>query len=181
MLLVTVEITVAAARPEDATRSRYVKHTFGKTALARASAGAAVQQLRNSPREWGSGAAGFGKRVGSALGGHIIKGTIEFAVAGVRHEELGYRPSGQRRFKSRLKYALLSTVVTHKTTTGRRTVAAGRISGALGSGLASRLWQPARLRTVSSGVASGGIMLGADAGTNVVREFWPEIRHPHRH
>jgi len=32
----------------------------------------------------------------------------------------------------------------------------------------------------SSGFATGGIMLGVDAGSNVVREFWPEIRHPRR-
>jgi len=24
-------------------------------------------------------------------------------------------------------------------------------------------------------------MLGVDAGSNVLREFWPEIRHPHSH
>ena len=44
----------------------------------------------------------------------------------------------------------------------------------------SRLWQPARLHTVSSGLSSSGISLGADAASNVVREFWPEIRHPRR-
>jgi hypothetical protein len=31
------------------------------------------------------------------------------------------------------------------------------------------------------GFGSAGISLGVDAGLNVVREFWPEIRHPHRH
>jgi len=32
-----------------------------------------------------------------------------------------------------------------------------------------------------SGFASGGITLGVDAGMHVIREFWPEIRHPHKH
>ena len=32
-----------------------------------------VQQLRNSPRQWGQGAKGFGKRVGSGFGQHIVK------------------------------------------------------------------------------------------------------------
>jgi len=85
------------------------------------------------------------------------------------------------RGSARMKYALVSTVVTHKTTTGKRTPALGRISGDFGSGLISRAWQPARLHTLGSGLATGGIMLGVDAGSNVVREFWPEIRHPHRH
>ena len=162
-------------------RSQYVKHTFGKRAIIHTGTSAGIQQLRNSPHEWGHGVKGFGKRVGSGFGQHIVKNSIQYPVAAIRHEELGYRPSGKQGFGPRLGYALSSTVITHKTTTGKKTVAAGRISGAMGSGIISRAWQPARLHTFSSGAASGGIMLGADAGNNVVREFWPEIRHPHKH
>jgi len=177
-------LLAAAAQPAEKAqhpyRSRYVKDTFGKRAAIRAGASAAVQQLRNSPHEWGQGGKGFGKRVGSAFGQHVIKNSIQYPIAAIRHEELGYRPSGKKGFGPRLGYALTSTVITHKTTTGKKTVAAGRISGAMGSGFISRAWQPARLHTFSSGAASGGVMLGVDAGNNVVREFWPEIRHPHK-
>jgi hypothetical protein len=162
-------------------RHQYVKDTFGARAAARVGAGAAIQHARNSPHEWGGGVAGFGKRLGSAFGQHVVKNSIQFGVASVRHEELGYRRSGKQGFGPRMKYALVSTVVTHKTTTGKRTPALGRISGDFGSGLISRAWQPARLHTVGSGLATGGIMLGVDAGSHVVREFWPEIRHPHSH
>jgi len=168
----------SAAETEKPTAARYVKHTFNKSSLIRSGAGAAIQQARNNPREWGRGGAGFGKRLASGFGEHVIKGTIEFGVATVRHEELGYRPSGQQGFGPRLKYALLSTVVTRKTTTGKKTFASGRVSGAMGSGLISRLWMPARLQTISNGVATGGVLLSVDAGTHVAREFWPEIRHP---
>lgn len=160
---------------------KYMKDTYGLPAGAASGAGAAIQEIRNSPHEWGRGIAGFGKRLGSAFGQHVIKNTIEFSVASVRHEEIGYRPSGKTGFRSRLKYALLSTVITHKTTTEQPTLAVGRISGSFGSGFISRLWMPASYHTVASGFATGGIMLGVDAGTHVVREFWPEIRHPHRH
>jgi hypothetical protein len=159
---------------------KYVKDTYGLQAGATSGAGAAIQQIRDKPSEWGGGIAGFGKRLGSAFGQHVIKNTIEFGVASVRHEEIGYRPSGKTGFRARLQYALLSTVITHKTTTGEPTVALGRISGSFGSGLISRLWMPASYHTIASGFATGGIMLGVDAGTHVVREFWPEIRHPHR-
>ena len=162
-------------------RAQFVKQTFNKEAAGRVAVGAAIQHARNSPHEWGGGVSGFGKRLGSAIGQHVVKNTIQFGVASVRHEELGYRPSGKHGFGPRMKYALVSTVVTRKTTTGKRTPALGRISGNFGSGLVSRVWQPARLRTVGSGLATGGIMLGADAGTHVVKEFWPEIRHPRSH
>jgi hypothetical protein len=75
----------------------------------------------------------------------------------------------------------VGVVITHKTTTGKPTIAKGELSGAVGSGLISRLWQPASTRTVAAGFSSAGITLGVDAAGNVVREFWPEIRHPHSH
>ena len=166
----------STAETERSIGAKYVKHTFSKSSLIRSGAGAAIQQARNNPREWGRSPAGFGKRLASGLGEHAIKSTIEFGVATARHEELGYRPSGKQGFGPRLKYALMSTVVTRKTTTGKNTFASGRVSGAMGSGFISRLWMPARLRTISSGVATGGVLLSVDAGTHVAREFWPEIR-----
>ena len=155
----------------------------GTGALVRTAAGAALQQARNSPHEWGRSLSGFGKRAASGFGKHAINTSVEYAVAAARHEDLRYHPLREGGFGPRLRHALVSTVVTRKTTTGNSTVAAGRISGAVASGFISRLWQPASLRTAASGASSAGVALGADAGANVVREFWPEIRHPrtHRH
>lgn len=162
-------------------RREYVKKTFGPKAGARAAGSGAWAHIRHTPREWGQGAAGLGKRVGSSFGKHVVGSTIQFGVARIRHEQMSYQPSGKRGFGPRMKHALMSTVVTRKTTTGRRTVAAGQISGAFGSGLISRAWQPDSTRSLASGFASGGISMGASAGAHAVREFWPEIRHPRRH
>lgn len=159
----------------------YRKKTFGRQALAGPAGAGTVNHLRNSPHEWGRGGSGFAKRVGSSLGQHAVKNTIAYGVAGLRHEDLKYHRSGKHGFGPRLKTALKSTVVTRKTTTGKRTLASGRLAGNMGSGMISRAWQPTRLRTFSSGAATGGMMLGADATSNVVQEFWPEIRHPRRH
>ncbi|WP_155121291.1 hypothetical protein [Bryobacter aggregatus] len=140
----------------------------------------AFQHLRNSPREWGQGWDGLGKRMASSAGRHAIRTTIKYGIGTLLHEELHYQRSEDTAFKLRLRHALVSTIITRKKTSGKRTLAMGEISGAIGSGMISRLWQPVRLRTVSSGFASAGIMLGSDATFNVVREFWPEIRHPRR-
>jgi hypothetical protein len=167
--------TVPAQRDED---KSYGEATFGKRAWPKAAASAALLHLRNSPHEWGGGVGGFGKRFGSIFGKHVVNNSLRYAVGNLRHEQLGYDRLGEGGFKARIRHALLRTVVTKKKTTGARTVAAGNISGAFGSGFVSRLWQPARLHTWSSGVASGGWSLGVTAGSNVAREFWPEIRHP---
>ena len=174
-------MAIFAAQPEHTgthrpTKTEYVKHTFGTSAVVRSAAGAAIGQAHNSPHEWGGGIKGFGKRFGSAFGTHVVKNSIQYTVAAARHEELGYRPSGKHGVFPRLGYALESTVITHKTTNGRRTVATGEIAGAVGSGLISRAWQPASARSLAAGAGSAGITLGADAGLNVVKEFWP--RHP---
>ena len=158
-------------------RRQYVRDTYGKRAVGRVGAHALIGEARNAPKEWGRGPAGFGKRLASGMATHVVKNSIEFPVAAKRHEDLQYHRSTDRRFGPRLRHALVSTVVTTNTRNGRRTPAAGRISGSMGAGLISRAWQPAAARTVAGGVATGGIMLGADAGANVAREFWP--RKPH--
>lgn len=181
MLLVVSGVSTAQQHSQQPGRREYVKRTFGPKAAVGAAASAGWGHLRHTPKEWGQGGAGFGKRFASSFGKHAVGSTIDFGVSRARHEQMGYQPSGKRGFGPRMKYALASTVVTRKTTTGRRTVAAGRISGAFGSGLISRAWQPASTSSLASGVASGGVSMGVSAGTHVVREFWPEIRHPRRH
>jgi hypothetical protein len=174
-LFILAVLVAGIAFPEEHPyRTKYKRDTFGRGAAARVGVGAAVGTARNSPHQWGRGAGGLGKRMASGFGTNVVKNTIEFGVAGARHEQMGYQRSGKKGFGPRLGYALTSTVITHKTTTGKRTPAVGRISGAFGSGLISRVWQPAGMRTVGGGLATGGVMLGVDAGTHVAREFWPE-------
>ena len=167
------------ASPAELPSARQIqKKATSKSAVAGSVAGATIQQARNSPHEWGSGWGGFGKRVASSFGAHAVKSAIQTTVSTIRHEELSYQPSGKQGFGPRVKYALLRTVVTRKTTTGKKTFNSGEVSGAVGAGMISRLWMPARLHTVASGFSTAGITIGADAGMNVTREFWPEIRHP---
>lgn len=176
-----VAVTAQAQNASQPDGKTYIKHSLSPGAIGAAAAGATITQGTNTPSEWGQGAEGFAKRFGSAISKHLVKRAIQYPVAKAFHEELGYRRSDKTGFGPRLKYALVSTVITHKTTNGKATVAKGEIAGAFGSGLISRLWQPASTRTIGLGFTSGGITLGVDAAGNVIREFWPEIRHPHTH
>ena len=119
-LLICCSTTFAIQNPYG---RKYARDTFGARTIVGVAAGAGINHARNSPYEWGGGIAGFGKRLGSAVGEHAIKNTIEFGVATIRHEDLSYRPSGKKGFGPRLKYALISTVVARKTTTGEKTIA----------------------------------------------------------
>jgi hypothetical protein len=165
------------AAPSD----KELKHSPWWAGFFMAGAGAGVTQETRTPQEWGEGAAGFGKRFANALAKHWIDRGIQFGVAKLAHEEFGYRRSEKHGFGPRLKYALLSMVITRKTTTGKKTFSKHEVAGAIGSGLISRLWQPASTRTIALGFSSAGTGFAVDAGIHVLREFWPDIRHPHAH
>lgn len=162
-------------------RRAYKKETFGKKAVIGTGARAGFGQITNRPKEWGRGPDAFGKRVASGFATHAVKNTIEYPIAAARHEDLRYHRSTKQGFGPRMEHALVSTVVTQKTTTGKKTVASGRISGAVGSGLISRAWQPAAAQGVGAGLASGGITLGAHAAGNVAQEFWPRSKKSYAH
>jgi hypothetical protein len=132
-------------------RREYVKKTFGPRAVAGVTAGAALRRGKGS----------FGQHLATSMEGHLVKNTVQYGVASIRHEDLHYHRSTKKGFGPRLRHALVSTVVTRKTTTGKKTVASGRISGAATAGL------------VAGGAATGGMAIAADASANVAREFWP--------
>jgi hypothetical protein len=180
-LVIAISQCAIAANPEESAKKRYLTHTYGPTAIGRAVASGGLAQVDNTPKEWGQGMVGFGRRFASAFGFHIVKKSIEYPVAYLHKEQYGYHPSDKTGTKGRLIYALTAVVITHKRTDGSRTINAGELSGAFGAGLISRLWQPASTASLGSGFASAGTTIAIDAAYNVVREFWPEIRHPHSH
>ena len=164
------------ANADNATsRHPYRKHwkhaTVGKGALAGVAARAGVGQVRRTPRKWGGGGAGFGKRLGAGMATHAVATTVEHAVAAPLHEDLHYHRSTKKGFAPRLGHALTSTVVTSNTKTGKRTPAVGRISGHAAAGAVSQ-----GLIVGAGGASTAGVGLAADAGANVVREFVPR-RH----
>lgn len=152
----------------------YVYATFGPKSFVSSAASAAIGQARGRPTEWGGGMEGFGRRMGSGFATHLVKNTIAFPIAAIRHEDLRYHRSNETGFGPRLRYALLSTVITRKTTTGQKTFASGNVTGTVGASLLSRFWQPAAFHTLASGFSTMGISFGAQAGWNVAHEFWPQ-------
>jgi hypothetical protein len=89
-------------------------------------------------------------------------------VAARLHEDLHYHRSTKTGFAPRLGHALKSSVITRNTRNGKHRAAVGRLSGHAAAGAFSQ----AALHA-GSGAATAGIGLGAEAGANVAREFWP--------
>jgi hypothetical protein len=168
-----VALTATSASAVSPRAREYRHRLVGKRTLIGSAAGAGVNQVRNSPHQWGRGVGGFAKRFGSGVGQHIAKETIQFGVAAAHHENLHYQRSNKHGTLPRMGYAVKHTFIVPKTNKrGKKTVALGRISGNMGAGMISQAWMPAA--SVGAGAASGGIGLGADVGVNMAREFWPK-------
>jgi hypothetical protein len=67
LMLLSAGIAEGAARKSHPYRTRWKHATVGKGALGRVAAGAGVAQLRKTPRKYGGGASGFGKRLGAGF------------------------------------------------------------------------------------------------------------------
>jgi hypothetical protein len=175
MLVPLGDAVCATSRAQHAYREHWKQETYGKRAVIGVTAGASVNQLTHHPKHWGGGVTGFGKRLGSGFATHAVKTTVEHAVAAPLHEDLHYHRSTKSGVGPRLRHALVSTVVTTNTKSGKRTPAVGRISGHAAAGAFSQAIIPA-----ASGASTAGIGLAADAGVNVAREFWPRRTGQHR-
>lgn len=154
----------------------YLTGTFGPGSLAKTAVRAGLDEWIDSPKEWGQDAAGYGQRFGNAESKHIIRHTLEFGAASLMHEDDRYLASGRTGFWGRTKHAIASTFLARRDN-GDRTFAFARIGSAAGTAFISRAWQPPSASGPGSAASSFGHIV-TEAGTNVVREFWPHLnRH----
>jgi hypothetical protein len=153
----------------------YLTGTFGPNSLATAVAHAGLDQLRDSPAEWGQGGEAFRDRLGNAYAKHIIRRTLQYGASSALHQDDRYFASGETGFWRRTKYAIASSFLARRDD-GQRTVAYARIGSAAGTAFISRAWQPASTSGAGRAASSFGFTVAADLGTNVFREFWPDLK-----
>ena len=170
------DANVSSSAPEPlTTREKYrlaLKRSLDPVELVRISAGAAYNQARNYPSEWGQGWDAFGVRMASGFGQQLVKEQIAFGVWAIDHEDPRHRRSGLRGFWPRTRYAVLHTFIADRDGGGSMP-AYSRFLGDYGAGYVSREWYPTRFHNFQQGFDAGSISLAFDIGTNVLREFIP--------
>ena len=137
--------------------------------------GAILQQVHDWPDEWGKKRLGFEKRVGSLYGQFVIGVLIEDGVKAIHGEDTRYRRLGQGNFFKRTGHVITDTVTARKPD-GSRTVALSMPANAYGSWAIATLWSPREYRTAESIFEWGTAGMGVSAGTNLLREFWPDLK-----
>jgi hypothetical protein len=137
--------------------------------------GAAIGQAMNTPSEWGQGWGAYGVRYASGLGATLSRQTFVFTLESVLHEDPRYFPSEEKTKGARIKNVLKSVVIT-RTDSGGSQFAYGRVISAFGAAQLVNAWQPRSNGHVSDGIERAFIVLGVDAGFNLMQEFFPFTR-----
>jgi hypothetical protein len=179
-LLLTMPALAVAQTPEPlawkAKLRFHANQTYGPMALVGLGAYAGFLQEINSPREWGQGASGYGKRLASTAAAAGIHGALAFGLDTALHQDPRYyRLGSPGGFWRRSGHAIRGTILT-RTDSGGETFSTWRFGSAYGEAFLSNLWYPARLDTARLGLAQGSIRLGFDLLANLGSEFWPDIK-----
>jgi hypothetical protein len=160
-------------RPTEGTKAiNYAFDTFGPYPIAAAGVTAGINQWTNSPPEWGQGAEGFGKRLGSDFGIAAIATTTHYGLAeAFREDSLYYRCECSGVFP-RLRYAVVSTFTGRHGEDGHRTFSfSALVAPYAGSMVAVYAWYPDRFGAKDA-FRMGNYSLLTYMGGNIVLEFF---------
>ena len=138
---------------------------------------AGISQAENSEAGYGQGAAGYGKRYAASFADGTIENYFTQAFLPILlHQDPRYYTMGHGGFTRRTSYAVSRIFVT-RSDSGHRQV---NYSEIFGSGIASAIstysYHPREDRTVSNTAKVWGTQVGYDTLTNVIKEYWPDIR-----
>jgi hypothetical protein len=137
---------------------------------------AGISQADNSESGYGQGGIGYGKRFGS----NFLDGTTEtfFAQAifpSIFRQDPRYYQDGKATFWRRAGYAVSRTGVT-RNDSGRMRFNISEFAGAAAAAALSNTYHPASDRSVTNTMETWVSMMGWDTVSNVLKEFWPDIR-----
>src|ERR1700722_5103218 len=139
---------------------------------------AGLYQLENSSPSFGQGTAGYFRRFGTASGDQIIGNMMtEGFVPALGHQDPRYfrLGHGEGTKKHRLVYALESIVVA-RMDSGHKTFNFSEWGGnAITAGIGNAYYPDGR--SLSATGQRLLISCGTDAFSNVLKEFWPDVKH----
>ena len=150
-------------------------HLFQVDNLVFAGIGAAYDQARDRPGEWGQEWGSFPKRYASHVGQYLIQRGIMLPVQAIDGEDARYYRSKRTSYHGRFGDAFLHTIWRHDYSGGMMP-AYSEFLGDYGAAAVSRMWWPARFHTGRAIFIAGSDTVLIDAGINVLHEFAPDVK-----
>jgi hypothetical protein len=138
---------------------------------------AGISQAEKSEPGYGHGAAGYGKRYGAAFADTTTEAFMVGAVLpSLLRQDPRFYQSRNGRFLHRLGYAVSRIVIT-RTDSGAEQFNYSEIFGsAISAGISTYSYHPRSDRTLPNTVGVWSTQVGYDTISNVIKEFWPDIR-----
>jgi hypothetical protein len=151
---------------------KYVLSTLGGDGALHATLASTLDQIRQSPTEWGTGVSGFAKRWASDYAESAIGDTTKYTVARIFHQDPAFTMCECVGFARRLAHAADAPFM-GRTRTGRRVLSAASLAGILtASVVPPATWYPAELGT-RDGLRHAATSLVTKVAVDVLKEFWP--------
>jgi hypothetical protein len=148
---------------------------FDRGTVVLAAVFAGQGQWTNSNRSFGQGLAGYGRYFGTSYADFVIG---DFMTEGIYptllHQDPRYFRRGTGNMWSRLGYAAGQIFWTHNDS-GRTGFNYSEIAGNATAVAISNAYY-ADNKTVGDATSKLGVQLGVDMSSNILKEFWPDIR-----
>jgi len=134
-----------------------------------------LDQANHTPRQWGSGFPGFGRRLASRAGNAVLQGTFQAPLAALLHEDVRYIPTSQHSVPRRALHAVFYSFLTYNNQ-GHTTLNIANLAAFYASTAVTTAWIPGIKNTASYTFSNGSEQVALSFPLNVAQEFWPEIR-----
>jgi len=134
-----------------------------------------LDQDNGTPRQWGGGFPGLGRRLASRAGNAVLQGTFQAPLAALLHEDVRYIPTTQRSFQRRALHAILYSFLTYNDK-GHPTLNIANLTAFYASTAVTTAWLPGVQNAARYTFTNASEQIALSFPLNVVQEFWPEIR-----
>ena len=137
---------------------------------------AGISQIENSNPSFGQGVKGYAMRYAAGYGDQMIGNMMtEGVFPSLLHEDMRYFRRGTGGKLGRTYYALTRILVT-RTDAGGTRFNFSEVAGNTVATVISNAYNP-DTRDASENLEKLGLQLGTDALSNVLKEFWPDVKH----
>ncbi|MGH9524105.1 MAG: hypothetical protein ACRD3E_16400 [Terriglobales bacterium] len=166
---------LCALTPSGKAKLYFVRATSPFNIVSAAGSAGIWQATQDSHQGFGQGWSAYGSRFGASLANNESAQLFNtFIFSSAMHMDPRYFRKGSGSFGSRVGYAI-SRVLVGRTDSGRSTLNAPELMGAMASAGLSNAYYPQSDRTASRTLESAGLTIASDAGWNILREFGVEL------
>lgn len=155
------------------------KDSFDYPSFIVAFATSGIGQLNNTNHSFGQGFKGYAHRYGTGVADQVIGNMLtEGVMPSLLHEDPRYFRMATGTVSHRLGYALTRVLVTRTDAGGQRLNFSELIGNGIGAGIGNAYYPDGR--HLDDNVQRWGTQIATDALSNVIKEFWPDVKRKFR-